>query len=86
MNYNIWMVGLAETKATLLEDRNVIIAERQPRARASWQAAAGKKDDQAKPASFAPAASEPIKSQPTAGEPAKSRPATWSLSITVKLK
>ena len=49
--YNIYLAALPEAKGTLLEERNIIIADR-PAGRAARYLATANKDDQAKPASF----------------------------------
>jgi hypothetical protein len=78
--YNIYLAALPEAKGTLLDERNIIIAE-PPASRAAWHAATARKDDLAKPASLDAAKNEPVK--PLAEDSTKDKPATWTFSISI---
>jgi hypothetical protein len=78
--YNTAIVGLAEAKGTLLEDRNIKIAERTA-ARPPRYITSALHDGEAKPAAFQPVQTESV--APAADGPSKAKPATWTFSISI---
>jgi hypothetical protein len=78
--YNICLAALPEAKGTLLEERNIKIADRTD-ARAKRYIASARHDDEAKPATFQPAKTGSV--EPGAELRAKAKPATWTFSISI---
>jgi outer membrane protein TolC len=85
-NYNTAVAAVAEAKATLLEDKKIVIAEPRKKAQPKPAVAAAKKDEQTKPASFTPAVSEPAKGQLVTDESANRMSPLPKLSISISVK